>query len=186
MDFISIIFIAFGLAMDAFAASISCGLSYRSVSLAPALLIGAVFGFFQGLMPVIGWLIGCTLGHFIRPIDHWIAFILLGFIGGNMVYNGYNEQNKSVNFTNLKILLGLAVATSIDALATGVSFSVLLIPILTPAILICTITFITSFAGVLLGQQVCPYKLQNKMEVIGGLILITIGLKILIEHLLRG
>ena len=141
------------------------------------------FGFFQTIMPVFGWLAGVSIIDYIAVFDHWIAFGLLSVIGCRMIYESlHTESRKLITSLNLSALLMLAVATSIDALAVGLSWSFLQIPILIPALTTGIITFSLSFVGVYLGNKFGHY-FQNKIEVVGGIILIAIGVKILLDHL---
>jgi putative Mn2+ efflux pump MntP len=185
MDIITIIVIAFGLAMDAFAVSITSGITIKNLKINNALKIAVFFGLFQAIMPLVGWLAGLSLRGFISEIDHWIAFGLLSFIGCKMIYESITVQSskKEINPLNVYVLLVLAVATSIDALAVGVSFAFLKVSIVTPVIVIGTITFILSFFGVFVGNRIGHF-FENKIEIAGGLVLIGIGVKILIEHLI--
>ena len=185
MDIITIIAIAFGLAMDAFAVSITSGITIKRLEINHALRIALFFGLFQAIMPIVGWLAGLSLRGFIAEIDHWIAFGLLSFIGCKMIYESITVQSneKQINPLNIYVLLMLSVATSIDALAVGVSFAFLKISILTPVIVIGTITFLLSFFGVFVGNRIGHF-FENKIEIAGGLILIGIGAKILLEHLI--
>lgn len=184
MDIISIIFIAFGLAMDAFAVSITSGLIIKHLRVNNALKIAMFFGAFQAIMPLIGWAAGLSFRDFISGVDHWIAFGLLSIIGCKMIYEsskmGSNE--KKIDPLNLYVLFILSIATSIDALAVGLSLSFLDVPIALPAIIIGVVTFLLSLLGVYLGNRI-GYFFERKIELIGGLILIGIGIKILIEHL---
>ena len=184
MDIISIIFIAFGLAMDAFAVSVTSGLIIKHLRINNALKIAVFFGAFQAIMPLIGWSAGLSFRDFISGVDHWIAFGLLSIIGCKMVYEsskmGSNE--KKIDPLNLYVLFILSIATSIDALAVGLSLSFLNVPIALPAIIIGIVTFLLSVFGVYFGNRFGHY-FERKIEIIGGLILIGIGIKILIEHL---
>lgn len=183
MTFVEILLIAIGLAMDAFAVSISCGLAVKQSRLNNALKIGIFFGGFQAGMPVIGWLLGVRLRNFICSVDHWIAFGLLLLIGCRMIYEAFKSREKKMDFLDTHVLLLLSVATSIDALAVGVSFAFLDIFIVTPIIVIGIVTFILSFSGVFTATKFGQF-FKNKIEIAGGLILIGIGIKILVEHLL--
>jgi putative Mn2+ efflux pump MntP len=185
MDIITIIAIAFGLAMDAFAVSITSGITINRLKINHALKIALFFGLFQAIMPLVGWLAGLSLRGFIAEIDHWIAFGLLSFIGCKMIYESIAVQSseKQINPLNIYVLLMLSVATSIDALAVGVSFAFLKISIVTPVMVIGTITFVLSFLGVFVGNRIGHF-FENKIEIAGGLVLIGIGVKILIEHLI--
>lgn len=188
MDIISIFFIAIGLSMDAFAVSVSNGILLKQVKIRDAFRTGIFFGIFQALMPIIGWFAGITFSNYIVNIDHWIAFILLALIGGNMIYeslkgNDDNKENKDPN--SIKTLFVMAIATSIDALAVGVSFAMVAKTgdtIWLPALMIGSITFAISVIGVFVGKKAGDL-FQKKAEIFGGFILIFIGIKILIEHL---
>jgi putative Mn2+ efflux pump MntP len=147
-----------------------------------ALRIAFFFGAFQGLMPVAGWFMGSGLRVYLAHVDHWVAFALLSFIGLKMIYESRKMNSKEKKIENLYVLLILSVATSIDALAVGLSLSFLNVSIITPAVVISIVTFLFSFAGVLIGNRLGHF-FERKIEVVGGLILILIGLKILIEHL---
>lgn len=183
MDIVSIIFIAVGLAMDAFAVSITSGIAIRKLKVNHAVRIALFFGSFQAIMPVLGWLSGLTLKGFISSVDHWIAFGLLSFIGCKMIYESFKvEEGDRTSPLNIGILLILSIATSIDALAIGISFAFLGISIVTPVIVIGVITFILSLSGVFIGNKF-GHLFEKKVEVLGGLILISIGIKILLEHL---
>jgi len=179
-----VIFIAFGLAMDAFAVSITNGFSIRNLRISNALRISAFFGTFQAVMPLIGWLIGLSLRDFISGFDHWIAFGLLSLIGCRMIYEStkMESREKVVNPLNVYVLLMLSVATSVDALAVGMSFAFLKIFIVTPIVIIGTVTFLLSFLGVFVGNRFGHF-FEKKIEIAGGLILIGIGVRILVRHL---
>lgn len=184
MDVLSILLIALGLAMDAFAVAISSGYMIKHIKAKNALTIAIFFGLFQAIMPIIGWLSGMTLRNFIAGFDHWIAFGLLCIIGGKMIYESFKlatTENK-IDPLNIYVLFILSIATSIDALAVGLSLSFLKVAIALPAIIIGIVTFILSFLGVYIGNKVGHF-FEKKIEVIGGLILIGIGIKILVEHL---
>jgi putative Mn2+ efflux pump MntP len=184
MELANISLIGIGLAADACAVSLSSGLVIRHIKINKALKIALAFGIFQGIMPLIGWITGLTFREFIIQIDHWIAFVLLAAIGGKMIYETFQEDEEENKFNPLDnyTLLGLAIATSIDALAVGLSLSVLKTSILSAAGVIAIITFSLSFISVYLGHKwgnLCKFKL----EFIGGILLIFIGLKILMSHL---
>ena len=170
--------------MDAFAVSITSGITIKNLKINHALKIAIFFGSFQAFMPLIGWLAGFSLRDFISSIDHWIAFGLLSLIGSKMIYESVKMESSKgeSNPLNIYILLILSVATSIDALAVGISFSFLNISIVLPVIVIGTITFLLSFLGVFIGNRSGP-MFEGKIEIVGGLILIGIGIKILVEHL---
>ncbi|MDD2891171.1 MAG: manganese efflux pump MntP family protein [bacterium] len=179
------ILIAFGLAMDAFAVSITSGAIIKNVKPVDALKIALFFGMFQMGMPLIGWFVGSYLDRFISSFDHWVAFGLLSLIGIKMIHEATKKESekKEINPLNLYVLLLLSVATSIDALAVGLSFAFLRVPIITPIMIIGIITFSLSFIGVFIGNK-AGHFFENKIEILGGIILIAIGLKILIQHLI--
>ena len=181
---IAILLIAFGLAMDSFSVSIANGLATRTFKISKALIIALFFGFFQGLMPIFGWLAGESIADYISAFDHWVAFALLTIIGVKMIYESItNKPNNFLRAYTIKVILILSIATSIDALAVGFSFSFLGISIFFPAIVIGVITFLLSFLGVYIGRRFGKI-LKNRIEIFGGLILIILGLKILLEHVL--
>ena len=180
MGLIELFFIAVGLSMDAFAVSICKGLACREQNLRHNLLAGLYFGGFQGLMPAIGWLLGVRFSAAITSIDHWIAFVLLCFIGGSMIRESRSEEDEEEMDASFrpKEMLTMAVATSIDALAVGMGQG----EILSAAGLIAATTFVFSAVGVSVGS-VFGSRFKSKAELCGGVILILIGLKILLEHL---
>lgn len=186
MDVITNVSLALGLAADAFVVSISSGLTIRNMKINKALKIALFFGVFQAIMPLIGWLVGLTLRGAISEIDHWIAFGLLSLIGGKMIYEALQDdvEQKKFNPLDTYTLVGLSIATSLDALAVGFSFAVLKTSIAAPITLIGFITFFLSFIGVFIGHK-CGVFCQKQVEILGGLVLIAIGSKILIEHLLN-
>ena len=185
MSTITLILIAFGLAMDAFAVSLASGCAIKRLKVGHALRIALFFGAFQAIMPILGWLAGLSLRDALSQWDHWIAFVLLALIGSKMIYESFKLESdkKQINPLQLGVLLMLALATSIDALAVGVTFAFLQIAIVTPVLIIGLITFGTSFVGVFVGDRV-GHLFESKLELIAGLILIAIGTKILLEHLL--
>lgn len=183
MGVVEIFAIGMALAMDAFAVSICKGLSMKKMNWKNAIIIGLYFGAFQALMPVIGYFLGTTLSGFVEKIDHWIAFILLSIIGGNMIKESTdNEVEKRNDKVDFKTMLVLAIATSIDAMAVGVTFAFLKTNLVLAISIIGVITFIISVLGVVIGNKFGD-KFQNKAELVGGIVLIIIGLKILLEHL---
>lgn len=185
MNTLTIILTSFGLAMDAFAVSVGGGISLKKVTFKDAFIIATFFGSFQFFMPLLGWLASLSFRDFIVSFDHWIAFGLLSLIGGKMLYESFQEEEeeeKPTDFRNLYVLLTLAVATSIDALAVGVSFSVIKTPIVLSVVTIGVITFIISFLGVFIGNKF-GHLFEKQAEIIGGVVLIGIGFKILFEHL---
>ncbi len=189
MGFLELALIGVGLSMDAFAVSICKGLSMRKVDKKYMLVLAAFFGGFQALMPTLGWFLGSQFQTYITAIDHWIAFILLTLIGGKMILDvikekGENEEvcpDDSVRI-DLKEFFLLAVATSIDALAVGITFAFLQVKLASSVTIIGCITFCFTIAGVLIGN-VFGTKFKDKATILGGVILIAIGAKILLEHL---
>lgn len=186
MDFgvdFTVLLIAAGLAMDSFSVSITRGFNnYNDKLTNEALRTGFFFGLFQGIMPIIGWFAGLSIINLISGFDHWIAFGLLSVIGLRMIYESISEKSTQlVTSSSLKVLLILSVATSIDALAVGLSLSFLGTSIFTPAIIIGIITFTLSFLGVLIGKKFGNYF--EKIGILGGIILLVIAIRILFEHL---
>ena len=185
MDFLTLIGIAIGLSMDALAVSVANGFMIKQLRLRHAFRIAFFFGFFQALMPLIGWAAGITFSQYIKTFDHWIAFGLLILVGGRMIWESVSSSQKDAvakNCLHFPTLLMLSIATSIDALAVGVSFAFLDITIWLPILVIGLITFVICFIGVNIGSKLGPI-FGNKLGIIGGLVLIGIGIKILIEHL---
>lgn len=184
MSLLSVVFIALGLAMDAFAVSVASGVAIKSLRLHHALRVAFFFGLFQAVMPLLGWLAGMRLRGFIAEVDHWVAFVLLVLIGGKMLYEStlIERAEEVTDPLNIVVLLLLSVATSIDALAVGLSFAMLEIVIVTPVLIIGGVTFCMSLAGVYIGDRFGGF-FERKAEAMGGVILIAIGTKILIEHL---
>ena len=183
MGLLELFIIAVGLSMDAFAVSICKGLSVRELRPRHAITCGVYFGGFQSLMPLIGWLLGVRFQSLITSIDHWIAFVLLGLIGINMIREsrGQDEDGVSDSF-NFAAMLPLAVATSIDALAVGVTFAFLQVNIVPAVCFIGATTFTLSCIGVKIGH-VFGLKYKSRAELFGGCVLVLIGVKILLEHL---
>lgn len=183
MGIVSIIVIAIGLAMDAFAVAICKGLSMKKMSWKKGLIVGGYFGFFQGIMPLIGYLLGIGFHEKVSQVDHWFAFILLSAIGINMLKEVFSKEedckNDSVNFKEMVVL---AIATSIDALAVGITMAFLDVNIILAVVAIGIITFAISVLGVKIGN-IFGDKYEKKAEFVGGIILILMGLKILLEHL---
>lgn len=182
---ITFLLIGIGLSFDSFAVSVSCGLMKREIRFMQAVPVAGSLAFFQGVFPVFGWLIGSSLKNLISTVDHWIAFGLLAFIGVRMIIEGVKPNGSLKNFNpfNLKVLVGLSVATSIDALVVGVSFGFLNLPILFPVLVIGAVTFIASMLGMLFGKNI-PAKRSHQSLILGGVILTAIGFKILLEHIL--
>lgn len=183
MGILEIILIAIGLAMDAFAVSICKGLSMKKMSWKKATIISGYFGIFQGIMPLIGYLLGTSFKSVVTKIDHWIAFGLLVFIGMNMLKEAFANETENFNDKiDFKTMIILAIATSIDALAVGITFAFLKTNIAVASFIIIVITFVISALGVKIGNKFGD-KYERKAEAVGGLILIFMGIKILLEHL---
>jgi putative Mn2+ efflux pump MntP len=183
MTFFELLLISIGLSMDCFAVSLSFGTS-QTLKWRDILKTALFFGLFQGMMPIIGWLIGSGLQSYIAQFDHWIAFGILGFIGLKMIIQSFSVESaeKQVDIRRFPVLLSLSVATSIDALITGVSFGFIMVNILMASILIAVVTFINSVIGARLGQH-STFLPAKWAEFGGGTVLIAIGTKILLEHL---
>lgn len=181
---ITTVFLALGLAADAFAVSISSGIKIKHIKINKALKIALFFGGFQAFMPLIGWLVGLNLIYLISAIDHWVIFGMLSFLGGRMIYESIQDEisEKKINPLDIYTLLTLSLATSLDALAVGMGLALLKSSIISAVTIIGFITFFLSFLGVFIGHKFGNW-FQNKIEMIGGSILIIIGSKILIEHL---
>ena len=183
--FIELLLMGVGLAMDAFAVSICKGLGMKKVNKKQAVVIGLFFGGFQALMPLIGWIVGRQFERYITMIDHWIAFILLAIIGGNMIKESFSKESENISSdVGFKTMIILAIATSIDALAVGITFAFLKVDIIPAVSIIGIITFAISIIGVKIGN-VFGDKYEKKAELAGGIILILLGIKILIEHLIK-
>ena len=182
MSTIELFIIAVGLSMDAFSVSVCKGLSVSKVKLKHVALCGLFFGFFQGAMPLVGYYLGITFSSYVEAIDHWIAFILLGYIGINMFKEAKEDSCDFNPDFSLKTMLLLAIATSIDALTIGVSFAFLKVKVLYSCIIITLTTFVFSAVGVLIGHMV-GCRFSAKAQKFGGVILVLLGVKILLEHL---
>src|SRR5699024_299534 len=193
MSFIALIFTGFALSMDAFAVSITKGMTIKNLKKSTAVKMALAFGIFQGGMPLLGWALGISFESYIKSIDHWIAFILLGFIGFNMIKGFFDDRKEkdasSLEFSSTtdiddlsnKEIIMLAVATSIDALAVGISFAFLNVNIILAASIICIITFLVCVVGVFVGNKVGDI-FNGYAELVGGIILILIGFNIFNEH----
>lgn len=186
MSILEICLVGLGLAADAFAVAMCKGVEMKKFVLKYALVIALFFGVFQAVMPLIGWAVASTFERYITAYDHWIAFGLLVILGGKMIWDSFkkdreDEEEKPLNI-GFKTLLLMAVATSIDALAVGVTFAFLQVNVWVAIALIGSITFVLSFVGVVIGVKLGD-KFEKKAEFVGGLILILIGVKILLEHL---
>ena len=184
MGFLELFLIGVGLSMDAFAVAICQGLSMTRIKWGHALTVGLYFGGFQALMPLLGWVLGSQFSGYIQQYDHWVAFVLLSFIGGNMLKEGFSKDTETTDSSfGVSAMAVLAVATSIDALAVGITFALLPdVNIIAAVCFIGAITFIISGIGLKVGN-VFGLKYKNKAEIAGGIILILIGIKILLEHL---
>ncbi len=172
--------IAVGLAMDAFSVSLAGGAALKKDIAKTAVLTGLMFGFFQFAMPVIGWLVGAPISSIINPYGYWIVVALFFFIGGKMIYDAVKGEEEGVSLIGFKVLTLLAIATSIDALAVGISYGLIGEAIIIPSIIIGVVAFAFSFAGVLAGHKLSDV-LGSKMEIFGGIVLVLIGLKFLVE-----
>lgn len=187
MGIVEMVLIAVGLSMDAFAVSICRGLGMRRLNLRTAAVLALFFGGFQALMPLIGWALGTQFMWLIEPVDHWVAFALLAFIGGKMLWEAFHDEEDAgecadAGRIDLREFLVLAIATSIDALAAGISFAALSVDIVACVSLIGAITFGLSFAGVAVGHFFGA-RYERPASIVGGVVLILIGLKVLLEHL---
>ena len=187
MQLFEVILIGVGLAMDAFAVSICKGLQMRKINYQFTIIIAGFFGCFQALMPLIGWILGKQFQHYIVSIDHWIAFILLGVIGINMIRESREQEeeivcHKELEKLDYKELVLLAIATSIDALAVGVTLAFLQVNITSSITVIGVITFIITFGGVIIGN-IFGARYKSRAELFGGMVLVLMGIKILLEHL---
>lgn len=182
MSIFEVFILAIGLSMDAFAVSICKGLSVSKLLPKHNLIAGLYFGGFQAGMPIIGYFLGTQFKSLITSVDHWIAFILLGLIGINMIRESFGEPEEINSSFSLKAMLPLAVATSIDALAVGVTFACLEVDVISAVIVIGITTFVLSAVGIKIGN-VFGTKFKSKAELAGGIVLVLMGTKILIEHL---
>lgn len=191
MGLFEIFVIGVGLSMDAFAVSVCKGLGMKRINWRHALAIAAAFGIFQALMPLVGWALGTQFAALIEPVDHWIAFLLLAFIGGKMLRDAFIGENEgeagvdadaAADKLDIRELIMLAVATSIDALAVGITFAFLGVDIWVPIAIIGLTTFVLSFVGVAVGNQFGS-RFERPATIVGGVVLILIGVKILLEHL---
>lgn len=185
MDIFTVLVLAIGLSMDSFAVSISCGLAEQKVSFTHAVKIALAFAAFQCILPVIGWFMGTGIKSYVEGIDHWIAFILLAYLGGKMIYEGITmpADKKESDIYSFRHIMTLSLATSIDALVVGISYALAETQkIFGGAVIIGAVTFFFSMLGIRIGKDVGG-KFGSKVEILGGVILMGIGLKILIEHL---
>lgn len=189
MGIVELLLTAIALSMDAFAVSVCKGLGMRRMRYDQALVIGLYFGVFQALMPLLGWLLGTSFSKYIQAFDHWIAFVLLAFIGGKMLWDAFHEKDaeaaeKADAKLDHKELFMLAIATSIDALAVGIAFACLDVAIWSSISIIGCVTLVLSFLGVWIGNRF-GNRFEKKAEIAGGIVLILIGIKILADHLIH-
>ncbi len=194
MGIITVLSTAFGLSMDAFAVSTSNAMTYKNLTRKKALFTSLMFGVFQGLMPLLGFLVGTLFCDYIKKFDHWIAFLVLGFIGGKMIFDAIKELKnpetvKIENNLSVKMIILQAFATSIDAMAVGIGFAALgasemFVNIYVTCLIICAVTFLCCVVAHLIGKK-AGELLKEKAEILGGVILVLIGAKILIEHLIE-
>lgn len=187
MGFVELFLIAVGLSMDAFAVSICKGLCMKRLNMKQAVVIALFFGGFQAFMPLVGWLLGTQFEQLITPVDHWIAFVLLALIGGKMLWDSFHEDDEGVacpadGKLDMRELTMLAIATSIDALAVGITFAFLRVDIVMSVGLIGVTTFVLALVGVAVGNRFGA-RYEKPATIVGGVVLILIGLKILLEHL---
>jgi manganese efflux pump family protein len=186
MNLLTILLIALALSMDAFAVSIAGGMAIKRLRLSHALTIAAWFGGFQAMMPLIGWFGGTKLRDALSGTDHWIVFGLLMFVGIKMIWEAFKiDPIEKLDPLDVRVLFMLSLATSLDALAAGISFALLGIPVIGPVIIIGAVTFVISFVGVWIGDK-CGNLFGKKMEIAAGIMLIIIGIKVLISHLTAG
>ena len=186
VEIITITIIAVGLAMDAFAVSVAAGAAQKELRLSHVLRMAFFFGAFQAVMPLIGWLVGLSFKDAIMAYDHWVAFGLLTVIGGKMIYESFklkSAEEKATDVSSLMVVLVLAIATSIDALAVGVTLSLITEHVAVAVIVIGMITFVLSYIGCWLGKRI-GHLFENRIEIVGGVILIGIGVKILLQDML--
>lgn len=183
MGVVELLLLSIGLAMDAFAVSICKGISMKKMNWKKAIIIGLYFGGFQALMPTLGFFLGAAFQSLITSIDHWIAFALLTIIGGGMIKESFDDDSENKNDdVSFKTMIVLAIATSIDALAVGITFAFLNVNLVLAVSLIGIITFILSVVGTKIGNRFGD-KYERKAELVGGIILVLLGVKILLEHL---
>ena len=184
LQFSTFCMIAVGLSFDTFAASVSLGVMRKEIRFLPATRVAFVLAFFQALFPLVGWYVGSSLKDLIAGFDHWVAFGLLAFIGGRMILEGIRKSEETLPFDpfRLKMVIGISIATSIDALVVGLSFGLVNTFVIFAVVIIGAVTFVAAMLGMLFGKKI-PAGKSYRSIVVGGVILILIGLKILIEHL---
>lgn len=184
MDIVTLTGIALGLSFDSFAVSLSCGVVESGIRFRNAIRVALIFAFFQGGLTVLGYFLGSTFSHEIEKFDHWVAFGLLIILGARMVIDGLetHDNKEPVEFTRWTVLLAMAVGTSIDAFAVGISFAFLNVQIWIAGLIIGTVTFLASMTAIRIGKS-AGSRLGSRVEIIGGLLLAAIGVRILIVHL---
>lgn len=185
MEFITLSLIAVGLSVDSFAVSLSCGLIMCEITFRKAMIIAFSMAFFQAMLPLLGWFLGSSVSAYMIDYDHWVSFGLLTFISGKMIYESLTEEEtkKKTNPLDPRYLIGISLATSIDAFIIGIGFAFMHVNLVASTIIIGAITFFFCMAGVFFGKKT-GLKFGRKVEILGGIILFLIGLKILIEHLM--
>jgi putative Mn2+ efflux pump MntP len=185
MDYFTILAIALGLSFDTFAVSLSYGVVRSSIIFGQATRVAIVLAFFQGGLTIAGYFLGSIVSNVLKAMDHWVALFLLAFLGSKMIYEGLKKTKveEARDFSSVIVLLTLALGTSIDAFAVGISFALLDVKILEAGILIGAVTFMASMTAIRIGKS-AGERLGNKVEIVGGVILIAIGLKIFLEHVL--
>ena len=182
MDFITLLLLAIGLCFDTFAVSVSSGLLKKEIVFWQAVRIAIILALFQAFMPVVGWLGGISIRTWIEPFDHWIALGILTILGIKMLIESFKkEEDKNIDPMNIRVVVTMALATSIDALAVGISFAIIQVNMFLAVFTIGSVTFLASMLGILFGKKTGSH-LGQKMEIVGGLILIVIGIKIVLEH----
>ena len=185
-DFLSILLIAIGLSADCFTVAVGSSISNRTVSILSVLRVSLSFGFFQALMPVLGWLLGQTIAELIASYDHWLAFTLLSIVGSRMIWQSFSKKDDHTEKSDISkgfLLIILSVATSIDALAVGLTFAFIEINIIPASLIIGFVAFILTGVGFALGKKI-GHLIGKRAEVVGGIILIGIGFRILLSHIL--
>ncbi|HOC36839.1 MAG: manganese efflux pump [Bacteroidales bacterium] len=183
MSVFTLILLALGLSFDTLAVSISSGIARKQIVFFEAFRLAAVLGFFQAAMPILGWLGGISIKKYIEPVDHWVALALLVIIGVKMIIESFKDDGvKTFNPLEPRVMVGMALATSIDALAVGVSFAITQVNLILAFFVFGSITFLVAMLGMLFGKKIGNH-IGHRMEIIGGLILIGIGVKIVLEHL---
>ena len=183
MGIYALFLLGIGLSFDTFAVSVSCGLSQKNINFIRSSRIAIIFAFFQAFMPIIGWLLGLGIKEYLSQVDHWIAFALLLLVGLKMIYESLkNNEDRNFNPEDIKVILFMSFATTIDAFAIGITLAFLNVKLFLAAFIIGAVTYVASMLGILFGKSIGAW-FGKKMEIIGGLILISLGVKILIEHL---